>query len=176
MVSLSFSFDGECPQGVREEYAIHLIDGLLQIQNGNGVFVKDEHVPLIELALWLSEWLDSVSSPTDRVFSFFPDSFEAELFQLAPLGDSRYQLAYAYLASYEDEEQETTSYLIADEADFQLAFTEFISSLAQALQQDYNISLENIIRRFSKPEAQQNRTLGGKMGNFFFGWFLGKAS
>jgi hypothetical protein len=173
MVSLSFSFDGECPQGVKEEYAIHLIDGLLQIQDENGVFVKDEHVPLIELALWLSEWLDSISSPTDRVFSFFPASFEAALFQLAPLGDSRYQLAYTYLAY---EEQETTSYLIANEADFQLAFTKFISSLAQTLQQDYNISLENIIRRFSKPEAQQNRTLGGKMGNFLFGWFLGKFS
>jgi len=150
-----------------------LLMACCKYQDGNEVFVKDEHVPLIELALWLSEWLDSVSSPTDRVFSFFPDSFEAALFQLAPLGDSRYQLAYTYLIY---EEQETTSYLIADEADFQLAFTEFISSLAQALQQDYNISLENIIRRFSKPEAQKNRTLGGKMGNFFFGWFLGKAT
>jgi hypothetical protein len=170
MVSLSFSFDGECPQGVKEEYAIHLIDGLLQIQDGNGVFVKDEHVPLIELALWLSEWLDSVSSQTDRVFSFFPDSFEAALFQLAPLGGSRYQLVYlAY------EERETTSYLIADGADFQLAFTEFISSLAQALQQQYSIRLENILQRFSKPEAQQNRTLGVKTGSFFSRWFLGKA-
>ncbi|RZK23409.1 MAG: hypothetical protein EOO56_05235 [Hymenobacter sp.] len=163
MVSLSFSFDGECPPGVKEEYAIHLIDGLLQIQAENGVFVKNEHVPLIELALWLSEWLESVSSPTDRVFSFFPDSFEAELFQLAPLGGSRYQLAYlAY------EERETTSYLIADGADFELAFTEFISSLAQALQQHYSIRLENILRQFSKPEAQQNRTLGVKTGNSFF--------
>jgi hypothetical protein len=156
MVSLSFSFDGECPQGVKEEYALHLIDGLLQIQDGNGVFVKDEHVPLIELALWLSEWLDNVSSPTDHVFSFFPDSFEAALFQLAPLDGSRYQLAYlAY------EERDTTNYLIAAEADFQLAFTEFISSLAHALQQHYTIRLENILRRFSKPEAHQNRTLGG---------------
>lgn len=171
MVSLSFSFDGECPQGVKEEYAIHLIDGLLQIRDENGVFVKDEHVPLIELALWLSEWLDSVSSPTDRVFSFFPDSFEAELFQLAPLGGSRYQLAYlAY------EERETTSYLIADGTDFQLAFTEFISSLAQALQQHYSIRLENILQQFSKPETQQNRTLGAKTGKSFFRWFLGKAT
>jgi hypothetical protein len=171
MVRLSFSFDGECSQGVKEEYAIHLIDGFLQIQDGNGVFVKDEHVPLIELALWLSEWLDSVSSPTDRVFSFFPDSFEAALFQLAPLGDSRYQLVY--LA---DAERETTSYLIGDGADFQLAFTEFISSLAQALQQHYSIRLDNILRRFSKLEAQQNRTLGVKTGNSFFRWFLGKAT
>jgi hypothetical protein len=169
MVKLSFSFDGECPQGVKEEYAIHLIDGLLQIQDGNGVFIKDEHVPLIELALWLSEWLASVSSPTDRVFLFFPDSFEAALFQLAPLDDSRYQLIY--LA---DEERKTTSYLVADEADFQLAFTEFISGLAQALQQHYSIRLENILQRFSTPEAQQNRTLGVKTGNFFSRWFLGK--
>lgn len=171
MVSLSFSFDGECPQGVKEEYAIHLIDGLLQIQDEDGVFVKDEHVPFMELALWLSEWLDSVSSPTDRVFSFFPDSFEAALFQLAPLGGSRYQLAYLPY-----EERETTSYLIADGADFQLAFTEFISSLAQALQQHYSIRLEDILRRFSKSEAQQNRTLGVKTGNSFFRWFMGKAT
>lgn len=171
MVSLSFSFDNECPQGVKEEYAIHLIDGLLQIQNENGVFVKDEHVPLIELALWLSEWLDSVSSPTDRVFSFFPDSFEAELFQLAPLGGSRYQLAYlAY------EERETTSYLIADSADFQYAFTEFISSLAQALQQHYNIRLENIFQKFSTPAPPQNRILGIRTGSSFFRWLLGKAT
>lgn len=171
MVSLSFSFDGECPPGVKEEYAIHLIDGLVQIQDGNKVFVKDEHVPLIELALWLSEWLDSSSAPTDRVFSFFPDSFTAALFQLAPVDSSRYQLAYlAY------EERETTSYLIADGADFHHAFTEFISSLAQALQQHYNIRLENILRRFSKPEAKQNRTLGVEIGNPFFRWFLGKAT
>jgi len=147
MVSLSFSFDGECPQGVKEKYAIYLIDGLLQIQDENGVFVKDEPVPLIDLALWLSEWLDSVSSPTDRVFSFFPDSFEADLFQLAPLGGS--------------------CYLLAGEADFQLAFTEFISSLAQALQQHYSIRLENILQRFSKPEVQKNRTLGVKTSNSF---------
>ena len=171
MVSLSFSFDGECPQGVKEEYAIHLIDGPLQIRDGNGVFVKDEHVPLIELALWLSEWLDNISSPTDCIFSFFPDSFEAALFQLAPLGGSRYQLVYL---GYE--EREITSYLTADEADFQLAFTEFISSLAHALQQHYNISLENILWRFSKPETQQNRTLGVKTGNSFLRWFLGKAT
>jgi hypothetical protein len=168
MVSLSFSFDGECPQGVKEEYAIHLLDGLLQIQDENGVFVKDEHVPLIELALWLSEWVENASSPTDRIFSFFPDSFDAALFQLAPLGGSRYQLAYlAY------EERGTTSYLLADRADFQLAFTEFISRLAHALQRDYNIRLENILRRFSKPEAQQDRTLGVKTGSSFFRWLLG---
>lgn len=171
MVSPSFSFDGDCPQGVKEEYALHLIDGLLQIRDGNEVFVKGEHVPLIELALWLSEWLDHVSSPTDRIFSFFPDSFEAALFQLAPLSDSRYQLAYlAY------EERETTSYLVADRTDFRIAFTEFISSLAQALQQDYNIRLENILRRFSKPEAQQNRILGANTSNSFFHWFPGKAT
>ncbi len=171
MVCLSFSFDGECPQGVKEEYAIYLIDGLLQIQDGNGVFVRDEHVPLIELALWLSEWLDSVSSPTDRIFSFFPDSFTAALFQLAPLGGSRYQLAYlAY------EERKTTSYLLADGAEFQLAFTEFISSLAQGLQQHYGIRLENILQRFSKPAVQQNRTLEAEKGNSFFRWFLGKAT
>jgi hypothetical protein len=171
MVSLSFSFDGECPQGMKEEHALYLIDGFLQIQDGNGVFVKDEHVPLIELALWLSEWLDNVSSRIDRVFSFFPDSFTAALFQLAPLDGSRYQLAYlAY------EERDTTTYLVADKADFQLAFTEFISHLAQELQQHYNISLENILRRFSKPEAQQNRTLGSKTSNSLFRWFLGKAT
>jgi hypothetical protein len=171
MVRLSFSFDGECPPGVKEEYAIHLIDGLLQIQDGNGVFVRDEHVPLIELALWLSEWLDNVSSPTDRVFSFFPDSFEAELFQLAPLDGSRYQLTY--LAYYE--ERETTSYLIADGADFQLAFTDFISSLAHALQQHYNIRLENIFRQFSTPAPPQNRILGIVTSSFFFRWLLAKA-
>jgi hypothetical protein len=94
MVSLSFSFDDECSPGVKEEYAIHLIDGLLQIRDGNMVFAKDEQVPLLELAWWLSEWPDSRSSPTNRVFSIFPDSFEAELFQLAALDGSRYQLAY----------------------------------------------------------------------------------
>jgi hypothetical protein len=166
MVSLSFSFDGECPQGVKEEYAIHLIDGFLQIQDENGVFVKDEHVPLIELALWLSEWLDSLLSPTDHVFSFFPDSFEAALFRLAPLGGSRYQLAY--------EERETTNYLIAEGADFQHAFTEFISSLAHALQQYYNIRLENIFQQFSTPAPPQNRTLGIETGNSFFRWSFGK--
>jgi hypothetical protein len=169
MVSLSFSFDGECPPGVKEEYALHLIDGFLQIQDANGVFVRDEHVPLIELALWLSEWLDSVSYPSDRVFSFFPDSFEAALFQLAPLGGSRYQLAY--LAN---EERETTRYLLADGADFRLAFTDFISSLARELQQRYGIHLENILQGFSKPEVQRNRTLGARTGNSFFRWFLGK--
>jgi hypothetical protein len=173
MVSLSFSFDGECPPGVKEQYAIHLIDGLVQIRDGNRVFVQDEHVPLIEFALWLAEWLESSSSPTERVFSFFPDSFEAELFQLAPLGSSRYQLAYSYLT---DEEQETTSYLLADGADFQLAFTEFISSLAQELQQHYNIRLENIFRQFSTPAPPQNRILGIVTSSSFFRWLLGKAT
>lgn len=168
-MSLSFSFDGECPPGIKEEYAIHLIDGLVQIQAGNRVFVKDEHVPLIELALWLSEWLDSSSAPTERVFCFFPNSFTAALFQLAPVDGSRYQLAYlAY------EERETTRYLIADGADFELAFTAFISSLAQALQQHYHIRLENIFRQFSKPEAKQNRTSGVVIGNSFFRWLLRK--
>jgi hypothetical protein len=55
MVSLSFVFDGECLPGVKEEYVLHLIDGFLQIWEGNGVFVEDEHVPLLELALWLSD-------------------------------------------------------------------------------------------------------------------------
>jgi hypothetical protein len=36
----TFSFDGECPLGVNEAYAIHLVDGFLQIQDENGVFVQ----------------------------------------------------------------------------------------------------------------------------------------
>jgi hypothetical protein len=168
-VRLSFAFDGECPPGVKEEYAIHLIDGFLQIRDGNGVFVTDEHVPLLELALWLSDWLASRSAPTERVFCFFPNSFTAALFRLAPLDRSRYQLAY--LA---DEECETTSYLIAEEADFQRAFTDFISTLAHALQQHYHIHLENIFRQFLTPAPQQHRIVRSATSSSFFYWLLGK--
>jgi hypothetical protein len=146
MLSLSFSFDGDCPPEVKEDYALYLIDGPLQIQDGTRVFVATESVPLIELALWLAEWLTSTSTlpPAERVFSFFPDSFVAELFQLAPVGDSRYQLTYlAY------EQGDTTRYLTADYADFQQAFTHFIHDLTVALQQQYTISLDNILQRHS---------------------------
>jgi hypothetical protein len=104
------------PQGVKEAYATHLIDGLLQIQGESEVFVKNEHVPLIELALWVAEWLARDSSLLERVFSFFPDLFETELFQLAPLDGAHYQLVY-----FADKEREKASYLMADEAEFRLA-------------------------------------------------------
>jgi len=152
MLSLSFSFDGDCPQEVREEHALYLIDGPLQIQEGNRELVAEESVPLIEFALWLAQWLTSARGvpPAERVFSFFPDSFVAELFHLAPVGDARYQLTYrAY------EEGDTTRHVTADYADLQQAFTQFIHDLAVALQQQYHISLDNILQRHSAPTCRQ---------------------
>ncbi|AHJ95409.1 hypothetical protein Hsw_PA0076 (plasmid) [Hymenobacter swuensis DY53] len=62
------------------------------------------------------------------------------------MDDSRYQLTY--LA---DGEEDTNRYFTADYADFKQAFTQFTNDLTVALQQQYNISLDNILQGLSIP-------------------------
>lgn len=141
MVRLLFSFDGDCPSDVKEAHALYLIHGSFQICDGDKVFVE-EVVPLIELAVMLSRWLAINPLSTNKSFSFFPDSFAAELLHLAPVNGSQYRLLC------KNEDGVTTRYLTADFTDFQTAFTKFLADLGQALWEQYNLRLENILRPF----------------------------